>query len=240
MENNQESYGMVVSEQNNNLIDMSGDALFIMAEQADERIKAIKKIMSASLAMTNELDWCLISGQPYLQETGASKVARLFGISWSIDKPEIEVDDKGYKTFIFRGQFTWQHHSIDAEGSRSMREDFFSKGKSLDQIDERDVRQAAYTNCINTGIKRIVPGLRNTTLETLTDAGLDVSKIKGYDFKKGAKGGSKSEKKDEILCEICGEAISTNVADFSKKTYNKCLCKKCQKEIKAAANKATE
>ena len=242
MEQNQD-YSVVVSEQNNNLIDLNGDALFIMAEQAEKRINAIRKVISASLSMTNEMDWCLISGTPYLQETGAGKVARLFGVSWRIGKPDIEVDERGYKTFIFKGEFSFQGQSIECEGSRSMKEDFFSRKKdgmkTPDEIDERDVRQAAYTNCINNGIKRIIPGLRNTTLETLEQAGLDVSKIKGYDFKKGSKGGAKQEEGSEsLLCEVCGESISATVAEYSKKSYGKCLCMKHQKELKAASSKA--
>ena len=88
-----------------NNFDFSNDNLMILAEQADKKIQAVKKIMSAALMITNENDWVLIGGTPYLQETGASKVATLFGISWRITEPTIVVDNQGYKTFYFKGEF---------------------------------------------------------------------------------------------------------------------------------------
>ena len=57
---------------------LSNDNLLAMAEQAERRIQAINRIMSASLKITNEKDWILIAVTPYLQESGATKVARLF------------------------------------------------------------------------------------------------------------------------------------------------------------------
>ena len=43
---------------------------------------------------------------------------------------------------------------------------------------------SAYTNCINNGIKRILPGLRNLTAEDMQRAGLDCGKMSGYGFKR--------------------------------------------------------
>ena len=118
---------MVTENQTNSLMDIENDNLMAMAEIAEKRVDALKKIITASLSMTTEYDWTIIGGKPYLQESGATKIARLFGVSWTIDKPEIIVDNKGYKTYIFKGIFSMGNQSIEAEGSRSMRDDFFSK-----------------------------------------------------------------------------------------------------------------
>lgn len=37
-------------------------------------------------------------------------------------------------------------------------------------IDERDVKMAAYTNCLNNGIKRLIPNLRNIDVATLENS----------------------------------------------------------------------
>ena len=222
---------MVVDNQPSNLMEIENDNLIKMAEIADKRVTALKKIITASLSLTTELDWTIISGKPYLQESGASKIARLFGVSWSIDKPEIIVDNKGYKTYIFKGIFTMGNQSIEAEGSRSMRDDFFSKNKSLDEIDERDVRMSAYTNCINNGIKRICTGLRNITMATLEEAGLDAKLIHGYVHKEGSKGGSdKKAETSGLVCEDCGKAITQAEASYSEGKFGKRLCRACQKK----------
>ncbi len=224
---------MEVSNQNTGLLDTSADNIMYLAEKADKMITAMNKIMSAALRITSEHDWTLIGGKPYLQESGATKVARLFGISWKTGDPKIECDQDGYKTFTYKGRFEMRGQFIECEGSRSMKDDFFGgkpdKRKPVDEISERNVRQAAYTNCINNGIKRIVPGLRGIDAKTLSDAGLDTSKISGYTFKEGRKGGA-SKTESGLKCEKCGASISQKVASYSQSNYDGHMyCMDCQK-----------
>lgn len=216
------------------LIEFNPDNILQLANKADLMVAALKKIMTAALAVTTEKDWCLIGGSPYLQESGATKVGRLYGVSWKTYEPTIECDDMEYKTFIFKGVFSMGNASIEAEGSRSMKDDFFSgrgeKKKSVDEIDVRDVRLAAYTSCINNGVKRLVPGLRNITVETLEEAGLDTSKIRGYTFKEGSKGGAgKSAESSGLNC-VCGKPVTQSVASFSQSKFGEILCIDCQKK----------
>lgn len=223
--------------QSGGLLDANPDNILYMAEQADKYITAMNKIMAAALKITTELDWVLIGGQPYLQESGATKVARLFGISWQKNEnPQISADAQGYKTFTYSMRFFLGGQFIDAEGSRSMRDEFFSgKGctKKPDEIDERDVRLSAYTNCINNGIKRLIPGLRGIDVKTLAAAGFDVSQIRGYTFKEGSKGGTSKKAEDSgIVCSKCNKPVTQSVASFSQGKYGAVLCIECQKEAK--------
>ena len=215
------------------LLDTSMDNIMYLAEKADKMITAMNKIMSAALKITSEYDWTLIGGKPYLQESGATKVARLFGISWKIEEPKIECDTEGYKTFTYKGRFEMRGQFIECEGSRSMKDDFFGgkpgSRKPVDEISERNVRQAAYTNCINNGIKRIVPGLRGIDVKTLEDAGIDTGKINGYTFKSGNRGGA-SKTDSGLTCEKCGAAISQKVASYSQSRYDGHMyCMDCQR-----------
>lgn len=227
--------------QNGGLLDSNTDNILYLAEKADQYITAMNKIMDAALKITNELDWCLIGGNPYLQESGATKVARLFGISIQlIGQPVIECDPQGYKTYTYKARFMLKDQFIECEGSRSMKEDFFAgkgeKMKKPDEIDERDVKMAAYTNCLNNGIKRLIPNLRNIDVATLERAGLDVSKIRGYTFKTGSKGGNSGKAEDsELKCEGCGAAITQKVASYSQGKFGKMLCYNCQKAEKEEA-----
>lgn len=227
--------------QGGGLLDSNTDNILYLAEQAEKYIVAMNKIMDAALKITNELDWCLISGVPYLQESGATKVARLFGISIQlIGKPFVETDPLGYKTYTYKARFLLKDQFVECEGSRSMKEDFFAgkdnpekgkKKKTPDEIDERDVKMAAYTNCLNNGIKRLIPNLRNIDMETLERAGLDVSKMRGYTFNSGSKGGNSGKAEESgVKCEDCGAAVSQKVASYSQGKYGKILCMKCQKK----------
>ena len=231
------------------LLESNTDNILYLAEKADKYIAAMNKIMTAALKITTELDWCLIGGTPYLQESGALKVARLFGISIQlIGKPLVEVDPQGYKTYTYKARFIMQSSFIECEGSRSASEDFFAKAgkdkplKKPEEIDERDVKAAAYTNCLNNGVKRLIPGLRNIDIKTLEEAGLDTQKIRGYTFNSGSKGGKTGKATDSgLVCEGCGEAISQKIASYSQAKYGAMLCYDCQKEWsgKSAAKKKT-
>lgn len=212
------------------------DNILYLAERAEQYVAAINRIMEAALKITNERDWCIIGKTAYLQETGASKIARLFGISIQlIGSCIVECDAKGYKTFTYKARFMLRDQFVEAEGSRSMKDEFFSgKGykKSPDEIDERDVKMAAYTNCLNAGIKRLIPGLRGLTITDLENAGLDGSKIGGYTFKTGSQGGNSGKAEDSGLkCENCGAAITQKVASYSTSKFGKALCIECQKGI---------
>lgn len=225
------------------LLDSSADNILYLAEKAEQYITAMNKIMDAALKITNELDWVLIGGTPYLQESGATKVARLFGISWKLlGNPIVETDPQGYKTFTYKARFFLKDQFVEAEGSRSMKDEFFTgkdnpeKGKTkktADEVDERDVKMSAYTNLINNGIKRLIPNLRNIDVETLERAKLDVSKIRGYTFKTGSKGGNIGKKEDSgLTCSKCNAPITQAEASYSEAKYGARLCRKCQAEAK--------
>jgi len=210
------------------------DNILYLAQKAEAYINAMNRIMDAALKITNELDWVLIGGKPYLQESGATKVARLFGISIQlIGTPMVECDPEGYKTYTYKARFMLKDQFVECEGSRSMKEDFFAgkgeKMKKPDEIDERDVKMAAYTNCINNGIKRLIPNLRNIDVATLERAGLDVSKLQGYTFKSGSKGGNSGKAEDSgLACSNCGAPITQAEASYSQAKMGAMLCRKCQ------------
>lgn len=224
--------------QNGGLLDTNTDNILYLAEKAEKYIEAMNRIMDAALKITNELDWVLIGGKPYLQESGSTKVARLFGISIHLlGQPTVEFDSEGYKTYTYKARFMLKDQFVDCEGSRGMKEDFFaSQGKDKplkkpDEIDDRDVKMAAYTNCLVNGIKRLIPNLRNIDTATLERAGLDVSKIAGYTFKEGSKGGkTKAAEASGLVCSKCGAAITQAEASYSQAKMGAMLCRKCQKE----------
>lgn len=224
--------------QNDSFDILGNETILMLADQAEKRIEAMNKIMKASLKMTTVNDWVLIGGIPYLQESGATKVARLFGISWQIEEPKKETRADGHYTITYKGKFSLAGATIEAEGARSSFDDFFASAgkdksrKSPDEIDVRDVKLSAYTNCINNGIKRILPGLRNLTVENLAEGGIDTSKLKGYSFKGESEKAASKVEGSGFKCEHCGAEISSAEASYSKSYYGKELCRKCQKLAK--------
>lgn len=211
---------------------LTNDNILALAEEAERRIEAINRIMNAALKVTNEKDWVLIAGTPYLQESGATKVARVFGIGWRIKEgyPSIDVEPDGHFTYTYEIIFSMGNVQIEATGSRSSKDDFFTgkkNPKKPQDIDKRDVKMSAYTNCINNGIKRILPGLRNLSVEDMEKAGLNMGKMAGYTFKGESKNATTTIT-EELKCENCSANITSQEASYSKAKYQKELCRKCQ------------
>ena len=235
-----EDQSVVVQSENDALMSMDYDNVLMLAERADKMVTALNKIMAAAIKVTTPKDWVMIGGTPYLQESGATKVARLFGIGWQIHPgfPKVERDGDGYPTYTYRMTFTMGKQAIEAEGMRNARDEFFAgkreKQKKVDEIDLADVKRAAYTNCLNRGIKAILPGLRNLDAATLEANGVKIGNSSGYTFKTGTRGGNSGKAEDSgIVCEACGAAITQKVASFSQGKYKKSLCMKCQKKADA-------
>lgn len=242
---------MATSVQNDQdaLMNLDFDNVLALAERADKMVGALNKIMANAIKVTKPKDWCLIGGVPYLQETGASKVARLFGIGWQIHPgyPKVEYDGEGYPTYTYRMTFRMGAQQIEAEGMRSARDEFFAgkrtdkngsalQQKSVDEIDLADVKRAAYTNCLNRGIKGILPGLRNLEVSDLESAGINLSGAGGYTFKNGSKGGNTGRAEDSgLVCEGCNTAVTQKVASYSQSKYGRILCMKCQKSADVGA-----
>lgn len=231
---------IVQQPQEDALLTMDYDNLVMVANRADTLVSSLNKIMSAALKITTAKDWCNIGGTPYLQESGATKVARLFGISTRIHEgyPKCERDENGYPTYYYRMTFSLGSQSIEADGARSAKDEFFAgkgRSKTPDEIPLDDVQRAAYTNCMNNGIKRLIPGLRNLDIEDLENAGIDIkNKSSGYSFRTGSKGGNSGKAKDSgLVCSACGAPIPQNVASYSEGKFGRMLCMKCQDAARA-------
>lgn len=203
---------------------INDQTLVQLAEQAEKRINAMNKIKQVSLKLTNRHDWTDQNGKPYLQVSGAEKIARMFGISWRISEPEKEfIGDGGHFSFTYKGYFSLAGATIEVIGSRSSKDGFFKRytwtnGEKSElptsEIDTGDVKKAAYTNCIGNGIVRLL-GLRNLTYEDLQQyAGLTKDDLSKVDYKKSGK------QQTDIKTEGA-ETVTTGIVDIRKKTGEK-------------------
>ena len=139
-----------------------------------------RKIKTLALKQTNPKDWADMDGKPYLQASGAEKIARLFGISWRIcegyPQRDDQKDDKGsYYVYTYKGEFEMCGKTIEVIGTCSQRDKFFGrKGgelKNESEIDVTNIIRKAMTNMEVNGITRML-GIRNLTWEELAEAGL--------------------------------------------------------------------
>jgi len=140
--------------------------LIAIAEKAEKRLAAFETIWRGSLSRTNAHDWVNEGGKPYLQASGAQKIARWLGVSWRVNPPVEEDLGSGHYLIKYTGEFHLGGAIISETGSRSSKDPFFSRAKGRDlpasEIDKGNVMKAAYTNLLGRGIQSLL-GLRNLT-----------------------------------------------------------------------------
>lgn len=176
-----------------NQLDMTDDIL----ATATRRVVQLNKIMILAISRTNYNDWVDLEGKPYLVSSGAEKIARLFGVNWveiTVEKV-ISSDEQGsFYFYEYKGTFTFGVDKIVAIGTCSQKDQFFAKShgevKPLSEIDETNIRKAAYSNMVVNGVTRIL-GIRNLTWEDLERGKIDISKIQKVTYDKGKKDNNK-------------------------------------------------
>ena len=201
---------------------LGADNLVQMADMAEKRVQAIKRIKSAALSVTSKHDWVDQNGKPYLQVSGSEKIARLFGISWTIDEPILTVEEDGHYGYTYKGAFTiGSTPPIDFIGSRSSKDGFFSRSHGEDvpvsEINRNDIKKSAYTNLLGNGITRLL-GLRNLTWEEVEAAlGIKRENVGKVDYGKKVMSKEGKDLRDEI------EKMLTEMANKSKVEFAKLL-----------------
>ena len=186
---------------------LESDKLIAIAEASERRMEAVKKIKRNAIRVTNEKDWVDQAGRPYLQSSGAEKIARVFGISWRfIGEPQKSFEESGHFRYEAHMEFLLAGSTIEVRGSRSSKDTFFTtrykfneetKKKDIkielppSEIDAGDVLKSAITNGIGNGITRIL-GIRNLDWEDLRAGGIDIDKIGKVEYKKKGETGTKT------------------------------------------------
>ena len=189
------------------------DIAFVIAE-AEKRVEVLKKVLGVAIKRTNARDWVDQNGHPYLTASGAEKIAPLFGVKMNelSDKREEREDDKGkYYLYTFQGKFAWAGGSIEAIGTCSSRDKFFAWNsadktfKPLSEVDETNIKKAAYSNLFQNGVTRVL-GIRNLTWADLEPYGIRQSDAAKVEYKNGHSDFTLiSEAQGKRLYAICAE-----------------------------------
>lgn len=198
------------------------DDVIRKAKRAIESTEAVSLIKRASLRLTNAHDWSNQNGKPYLEVSGAEKVANWFGIAWKIDEPKLEYEDDGNYSYTYKGSFSFQGRSIEVIGARGTMDGFFTgsdkKPKPVSEVDRNDVKKSALTNLIGNGITRIL-GIRNLTWADLAEAGIKKEDVKSIEYKAPEMTEESKDLRDKI------EKMLNEMAGGDPKKFAAGLCK---------------
>ena len=229
-------------------------------QTAQERLELMKQIETHALAQTNQHDWVDMQGKPYLQASGAEKVARFFGVSWKLsDRPtkDFSQDEKGsYYVYTCKGEFFFNGKSIEVFGTCSQRDKFFGRDKDsttgfkeASAVDETNIIKKSVTNCIAKGVTTVL-GIRNLTWERLNKAGIYQDKASKVTYAQGGAGGGKISqaqanrlyaiaKQNNVSSETMTKYLKTNFKIDNSKEINKTdyerICKWVEEQGKGSA-----
>lgn len=224
-----------ITEESSLPLALRDDSVLTAVIKAEARIAAFVKIKQLSLRATTHHDWVNLGGKPYLQDTGAEKIAGLF--SPTISKPIIARENflDGHYMYTCDGDAFWGGKSIPVMGSRSSKDKFFiqydyveENGKRkrvdlstevlLERIDPGDVRKSALTNYRNNAIKDIL-GLEGITWSDLETAGIKKDDVVGVEYNNQQMSGDASDKAkdtEKMLVEMYGKDYATQLARITE------------------------
>ncbi len=183
------------------------DALDII----ERRNLVFEKLMYAAIKATSATDWIDQNGKPYLQASGAEKVARRFGVrifDTVIDREEIEDENGRYYIYTVTGKAALSaRDEIEVIGTCSSRDKFFGRSggtnKATADVDMGNIKKKAYTNFLGNAITRLL-GIRNLTWDDLAKYGVtkngktSVAYDKGTSTAAASKSAANAESKSKM------------------------------------------
>jgi len=208
-------------------VELDVDVESRLLEIIERRQNNKKKLIKIAIKQTNESDWIFQGEHLYLLGTGAEKIAPIFGVkivNWRyLEEKGEDEQGKWIRLWYFGdGQIAPEGRVLyempEMFGSCWTRDDFFGKAngkyKSLSEIDMSDLRKKTRNDLTRNVLVRLV-GLRSVTPAELTEAGLDVTKVKG--IARGVEANDEDKKAQEELTQTIKKIVGTEPAAIRAK-----------------------
>lgn len=223
-----------------------------LAENIDRFLTAREKIWHGILKMAKPDDWVVFESRTKegkvrssvcLTGAGAERIASLSPgiqfVNWKEAVKEVGEDENGpWYRYWYECDAIYGGRIIKAIGRASSRDKFFflhyGKMRDLSEIDEGNIKIAAYHNCMKEGVK-ILFGLRNIPKEEFEKAGISLVYARKAEFPSKEEAQAKKEKAQakKPRCQSCGREISQEeVASSRKSCGDHLLCGNCQGKYK--------
>lgn len=179
----------------------------------DRRNKLMDRVIAYAITATHATQWMSIGGKPYPTGPACEAMARRCSVSVTdIECERTDSDDEkgSFYTWTYRARFSLPggRDVIHAEGHCSSRDQFLGSPPQKEggeppkrepwEVEEGNIRQAAYTNMTNNGITRIL-GVRNLSWERWEALmGVKRDQVGKVDYQQGARGGGRQTSSDDV------------------------------------------
>jgi hypothetical protein len=197
-------------------------------ERVNTMVRMLEQLRLASIKATYPSDWlihtttdpdgAIVKQVGYLQDSGAERAGKIWGIE--VGMPAIEREDFPDGTYIYHlTAEAWSKVTGEriesVEGSRWSGDAFFQRQvkNEGDKVNPTDVRKAAYANLHGRAV-RALAGLHGVPLEMLRQAGLETGKLVFLTYGRGTSGAAVGTA-DIVIG--WGNAKGTKVSDLSER-----------------------
>lgn len=217
-----------------------------LAENIDRFLAAREKIWHGILKMAKPEDWVVFESKTKegkvrssvcLTGAGAERIASLPPgiqfVNWKEPVKEMGEDEKGpWYRYWYECDAIYGGRIIKSIGRASSRDKFFSMAygrmRELSEIDEGNIKVAAYHNCMKEGVK-ILFGLRNIPKEEFEKAGINLVYARKAEFPSKEEAQAKKAPAKKPRCQNCGKEITQDEVAASKRYCGgHLLCGRCQ------------
>jgi len=217
-----------------------------LAENIDRFIAAREKIWHGILKLAKPDDWVVFESKDRegkvrssvcLTGAGAERIASLPPgiqfVSWKEPVKEMGEDPLGlWYRYWYECDAIYGGRIIKSIGRASSRDKFFSmaygKMRELSEIDEGNIKVAAYHNCMKEGVK-ILFGLRNIPKAEFEKAGINLVYARKAAFPSKEEAQAKKAPAKKPRCQNCGKEITQDEVAASKQHCGgHLLCGRCQ------------
>lgn len=180
------------------------DEVIAAANKLEAYAKAQDQILNIIVKRTFAGDWVChdkkdapeAERKANLGAAGAERIANFLGVqeaNWKEHAKEWSEDHKHY-SYAYEADFSFRGITRHAIGRAGTRDKFFSGGKAMEDINEDDIRVAAFRETFKKGLTRLF-GLRNIPLTKLTSLGYDIKLVKLVEYEGKGKQIDRSELK---------------------------------------------
>lgn len=223
-----ENKEVVVNETSLQMMPSSDTQLEQTVKNAERYIELQNNIRRMAVKLTNQNDWVNQNSTPYMEISGATKIANTFGVSMGdmIFEKETIKDDKGeYIIYSCMALLSFNGRSLLEEGNSSTRDAFFGKTKEgfkpLSEVDLVNIKKKAKTNMLNRGIKNLL-GLSYTwdEIEEITDNKINRNVVTGVTYQKGTSGGNEDTDLEKQQRQKIGQMLMIMTGDDKENAAN--------------------
>ncbi len=189
-----------MSEERNEVVEIEREDTPLILKEADARATMMNTMVKNVVKACHQRNIIDMGGNPYIDDDGCQKIARVVGVSYS--SPEIkegyEDNENGQKEYVVEvsGEATLLGQTIYEFGACTSNDGFISKRGNLSSLQMKiEIKKKAICNWRGRCVRSLL-GLKELTWKELQSVGFSQDNASKVDYKQGKSSGKSDDGND--------------------------------------------